>query len=106
KRTRRVRRVAAVVAAFVAAAVAGALLWNRFEPDEPPAYRQLTFRRGDISAARFTPDGGIVYSASWEGMPHELYAARVDAVEARDLGIATRELLAVSRTGDLALMIK
>ncbi|HEV2721032.1 MAG TPA: protein kinase [Thermoanaerobaculia bacterium] len=106
KRTRRYRRWIAVAAIVVAAAAGGALLWSRFEPDDPPAYRQLTFRRGDISAARFTPDGGIVYSAAWEGMPYELYTARVDSVEARDLGVPSRELLDVSRGGDLAILVK
>src|SRR6266513_1868980 len=106
RRTRRFRRAAAIAAVLVAAAAGGALLWSRLQPDDPPAYRQLTFRRGDISAARFTPDGGIAYSATWEGALHELYTARVDAVEARDLGIATRELLGVSRTGEMALLVK
>jgi Tol biopolymer transport system component len=106
RRSRRLRRWLAVGAILIAAAAGGAWLWSRLEPDAPPSYQQLTFRRGDISAARFTPDGGVAYSASWEGAPHELYAARAGAVEARDLGIATRELLGVSRTGDLALLVK
>jgi Tol biopolymer transport system component len=106
KRSRRVRRWLAVGAIVVAAAAGGALLWSHLQGDEPPAYEQLTFRRGDISAARFAPDGGIVYSASWEGAPYKLYAARAGAVEARDLGIPTRELLDVSRSGDLALLVK
>jgi serine/threonine protein kinase/Tol biopolymer transport system component len=106
KRTRRFRRIAAIAAILVAVASGGALLWSRIEPDDPPAYRQLTFRRGDISAARFTPDGGIAYSAAWEGGPHALYSARLDSVEARDLGVATRELLGVSRGGELALLVK
>ena len=106
KRTRRFRRAAVIAAVLVAAAALGALLWSRLRPDEPPSFRQLTFRRGDVSAARFTPDGGIVYSAAWEGMPHELYAARIDSVEARDLGIAARELLGVSRGGAMAILVK
>jgi Tol biopolymer transport system component len=106
KRSRRFRRAAALAAILVAAAAGGALLWSRLRPDDPPGYRQLTFRRGDVSAARFTPDGGIVYSAAWEGGPHELYAARIDAVEARDLGVPTRELLGVSRGGEMALLVK
>jgi eukaryotic-like serine/threonine-protein kinase len=33
----------------------------------PGEYQQITFRTGSIGNARFTPDGSIVYSASWEG---------------------------------------
>ncbi len=106
KRARRMRKAAAIAATIVAAGMAGALLWSRVEPAEPPAFHQLTFRRGDISAARFTPDGTVAYSASWEGMPYELYSSRLDSVEARPLGIASRELLAVSKNGNLALLTK
>jgi len=33
----------------------------------PPAFHQLTFRRGTITSARFAPDGQtIIYSAAWD----------------------------------------
>jgi Tol biopolymer transport system component len=103
---KKLRRVWLFALAAIAFALIGAYVWNRFETDAPPAYRQLTFRRGDVSAARFTPDGGIAYSAAWEGGPYDLFTSRVDSIEARDLGIASRELLAVSSTGALALRVK
>ena len=103
---RRMRRAAKIAIVALIAAAIGVFVWTRFQSDVPPAYHQLTFRRGDVTAARFTPDGGVVYSASWEGAPYALYSSRVDSVEARDLGIASRELLAVSRGGNLALMVK
>ena len=103
---RRMRRAAMFTLGAIAIAAIGVFVWTRFEPSEPPAYRQLTFRRGDVSGARFTPDGNIAYSAAWEGGQHELYSARVDSIEARDLGIASRELLAVSSTGNLALIVR
>ncbi len=64
---RRFKRYALTAAAALVAAAIGAFLWTRLQPHPQPRYRQLTFRRGDISAARFTPDGGIAYSAAWEG---------------------------------------
>jgi len=103
---RRMRRAAMFTLGAIAIAAIGVFVWTRFEPSEPPAYRQLTFRRGDVSGARFTPDGNIAYSAAWEGGQHELYSARVDSIEARNLGIASRELLAVSSTGNLALIVR
>ncbi len=103
---KKLRRVWPFALAAIAFALIGAYVWNRLETDAPPTYRQLTFRRGDVSAARFTPDGGIAYCAAWEGGPHELFTSRVDSIEARDLGIASREILAVSSTGGLALLVK
>jgi len=41
-------------------------------------YKQITFRAGFIGHARFTPDGSIVYSASWDGGESQLYLARAD----------------------------
>ena len=41
------------------------------------SYQRVTFRRGAIWAARFTPDGhSVVYSASWEGKPLEMFWSR------------------------------
>jgi len=49
-------------------------------PAEPPVYRQLTFRRGSIRAARFAPDGQtILYSAAWQGNPVDVFTARPEA---------------------------
>ena len=73
----------------------------------PPAeYKQITFRTGSIGNARFTPDGGVVYSASWEGGDTQLYMARTDDPGARDLGMKDAELLAVSKSGELAVRLQ
>ena len=36
-------------------------------PASIPNYQQITFRSGYLGNARFTPDGSIVYNATWEG---------------------------------------
>ena len=72
----------------------------------PPGYQQITFRTGSIGNARFTPDGSIVYSATWDGGERELYLARTDENGARDLGIKDVELLCISKTGELAIRMK
>jgi serine/threonine protein kinase len=57
-------RVAGVASSALAgAAIAGYFL--RAEPPEPPEYRRITFRRGNVETARFAPDGTtVVYSAA------------------------------------------
>jgi len=105
-KARRVRPFLLGAAALIATAFLGAFVWQNVKPSEPPSFRQLTFRRGDVSGARFAPDGSIVYSASWEGRGYELYAARADSVDSRPLGIGSRHLLAVSRSGNIALLVK
>jgi Tol biopolymer transport system component len=74
---------------------------------ESVRYRRLTFRRGNVLFARFAPDGQtIVYSAAWDDKPAELFLARIDGRESRPLGIPSAALLAVSKTGELAVSLK
>lgn len=71
----------------------------------PPSYKQVTFRTGSIVNARFTPDGSIVYSASWDGGVPEIYIARTDDTGSRELGLKNSTLLAVSKNGELAIRV-
>jgi len=75
-------------------------------PPPPPLYRQLTFRRGSIRAARFASDGQtILYSASWQGNPAEVFTARPEAPESRSMGLSHTQLLSVSSTGEMAVLL-
>jgi Tol biopolymer transport system component len=76
-------------------------------PASEPRYRQLTFRRGAIKAARFAPDGQtILYSAAWQGNPVDVFTGRLDAPESRSLSLGQTQLLAVSSTGEMALLLR
>src|SRR5271168_1027454 len=68
-------------------------------------YQQITFRTGAIGNARFTPDGSIVYSASWDGGDEQLYMSRTDDPGSRELGIKDAELLSTSKSGELAIRL-
>ncbi|MGA2920824.1 MAG: protein kinase [Candidatus Sulfotelmatobacter sp.] len=68
-------------------------------------YKQITFRTGSMGNARFTPDGSIVYSASWDGGEDQLYLSRTDDPGARELGLKDAELLSISKSGELAIRL-
>ncbi len=71
-----------------------------------PSFHRLTFRRGTIPSARFSPDGQtIVYSASLEGRPQELFTTRFDSTDSRPLGLDKAALLGVSSSGELAVSL-
>ncbi len=73
---------------------------------KPLNYHRLTYRRGPIQSARFTSDGQtIVYSASFGGQTRELYQTRPDRVESRALGISGAEVLSISRTGEMLILL-
>jgi Tol biopolymer transport system component len=103
------RRLAATAAGVIAlaAAMLGLGWWlGRGRGAAPPAeYQQITFRTGSIGNARFTPDGSIVYSASWDGGENQLYMARTDDTGSRELGLKNAELLAISKSGELAIRL-
>jgi dipeptidyl aminopeptidase/acylaminoacyl peptidase len=80
--------------------MAGKRMWGS-HPANPPVYTAITFRRGLIRSARFAPDGQtILYSATWQGDPIDVYTARPGSVESRSLGLGRIELMAVSSPGD------
>jgi len=71
-----------------------------------PSYHQLTFRRGNIGGARLAPDGQtIVYGAAWEGGPIQLYTMRPDGPESRRLDLPDADILSISSTGDMAILL-
>ena len=56
-------------------------------PAAPMAgFRQMTFRRGTVYTARFTPGAaGIVYSAQWDGGPRQLFTTLPGTLDTVDL---------------------
>jgi Tol biopolymer transport system component len=99
--------VAIAVAAVIALAMLG-VGWRMGKAGivtAIPEYKQVTFRTGYIGNARFTPDGSVVYSASWDGGDDELYLARTDDPGARDLGLKNAQLLSISKNGELAIRL-
>jgi eukaryotic-like serine/threonine-protein kinase len=72
----------------------------------PPSFRQLTFRRGQILAARFAPDGQtVMYSAAWDGKPMEIFVGRPESPESRPFGLGGAEVLAISKSGEMAVSL-
>jgi eukaryotic-like serine/threonine-protein kinase len=97
--------VATLLVAVAASLFAGKLLFSN-PPLPPPTYRQLTFRRGSIRAARFAPDGQtILYSAAWQGNPTDVFTARPEAPESRSMGLGHTQLMSVSSAAELAVLL-
>jgi eukaryotic-like serine/threonine-protein kinase len=105
---RRTLVVATVIVAVLGAISGWVLVARDFVNGGAPAtprFIPVTFRTGTISAARFAPDGDtVVYSAAWGGESYALFMTRRGSTESRPLGIRETKLLAVSSTGELALL--
>ncbi|HUL74072.1 MAG TPA: protein kinase [Vicinamibacterales bacterium] len=106
--TERPRWLKPVILTLLAAAGGAALFAagrSTGRPPSNPVLEPLTFRRGDISTARFGPDGrAIIYAARWEGGPLELYSAQPGSPESRAIGLQA-DLQAVSKHGEMAVLL-
>ena len=91
-------------AALVLAAGLGALAATRWRASSaPPVFEQLTFRRGSVWSARFAPDGRtVIYGAAWDGQPFRLFRKAPQSAASRALDLPDGNLLAVSRSGQIA----
>jgi hypothetical protein len=70
-------------------------------------FRQLTFEKGTIRDARFTPDGqSIIYGAAWNGQPLKIFMARADSPESAPLSLPNARLLSISKNGELAISLR
>jgi serine/threonine protein kinase/Tol biopolymer transport system component len=101
---RRIWLVPALIA-LVLGLTSGAWLGNRIFRTEPITFQRLTFRNGDLYMARFAPGGSVVYAAKWDEGSPTVFSSQPGNREARDLGLPSGNVLAVSRSGDLALLL-
>jgi serine/threonine protein kinase len=105
------RRTALIYGASAAAMLAtgfagGTWFSGRTPVTGDPSFRRLTFRRGLIRSARLAPDGQtILYGALWDGERCRVHTVRIDSPESRPLDLPDASVLAVSRSGELALSL-
>ncbi len=71
-----------------------------------PGMEPVTFRLGTIHGARFLPDGRVVFSAAFEGLPEEVFIRPSGSPIAQPLGLPSVRLLAASSTGELAVLTR
>jgi eukaryotic-like serine/threonine-protein kinase len=94
-----------VATALLVAAVA-VYLGFRLRPVPSPDFHRLTFERGTVYSARFTPDGHtVVYGASWNGRPLQIFSTIPDSLMARPLELPSAYLLGLSSKDQLALIL-
>jgi Tol biopolymer transport system component len=91
----------------IAAVCATAGYWagGRRDNGAPPSFRQLTFRRGTVTTARFAYDGQtVIYAGRWDGKPRQLFSLRLDTTESTALPLPEADILSVSKSSELAIL--
>jgi eukaryotic-like serine/threonine-protein kinase len=102
------RRIIAIVAALLAIAAAYTIgrHFSASTISRLPQFQRLTFRQGTLRTARFAPDGQtIVYGASFDGNASRIFTTRPTSPESLSLEFPSTNLLAVSRSGELAVSV-
>ncbi len=91
------------LAALVALGL-GFLAGMRARTPNHPIFHQLIFGRGFIETARFTPDGqNVLYGATWNNGPFEIFSTRLEGLESRRLGMPSGNILGIAPNGQMAL---
>src|ERR1700691_988845 len=83
----------------------GVFFGHRSARWQPPDFQRLTVRRGTVYSARFAPDGhSVIYAASGGGAPTEMFSTDPKSSGTRSLGLPDTQLLAVSSSGEMAVL--
>jgi Tol biopolymer transport system component len=83
----------------------GAYLARGYLHAAPVTLQRMTFRRGDVTGAKFGPGDAVVYSAEWDGAPSTLFSTQPGNREARNLGLPAGKILSISHTGEMAILL-
>jgi serine/threonine protein kinase/Tol biopolymer transport system component len=98
--------LAAAAAVALAASLAGWLAARTFGSRSlpTPSFKRLSFQRGTIGNARFTPSGEIVYGLhlSGPGFGTQLLLARADSPQSKPFDFEG-DILSISKSGELAI---
>ncbi len=85
-------------------AAATAFFVGKRGSNAPPRFHALSYERGSIPNARFTPDGrSVIYDAAWDGKPVRVFSTPADSVQPRAFDFEQAHLLAVSPAGEIAV---
>jgi Tol biopolymer transport system component len=103
---RRLFEIAAGAAVLAVALLGAGYLAGRDRGMSAPSFRQLTFRHGAITGARFAVDGQtVVYRATWSGGPPELFLIRPEHRQSGAIGLVNAGIYSVSSRGELAVAL-
>lgn len=97
--------LAGATAIVALVALAGLALRRHSSPVPLPYFQPLSYQRGTVGEARFTPSGhSLVYSAAWQGSPMQLYYQRQNSHNSRPLHL-NGSIAAISSHGELAVLL-
>jgi DNA-binding winged helix-turn-helix (wHTH) protein/Tol biopolymer transport system component len=105
KRRFRFRPSGWVIAVGIVGLVTMAALAITYRRSEP-VFEQLTFRKGLVTNARFTPDGKhVIYSAEWNGAPSRVFFTSTEHQETKALNFDTAKLVGIASRSEFGVSV-
>jgi len=94
--------------AVLGLALGAAIEWRlRPAPATPPTFMRVSYHRGEVIRGRFSPDTKTVfYSAKFAGGAPDTYSIREDYPASTPAGLGGALLLAISRQGQMAVLMQ
>jgi eukaryotic-like serine/threonine-protein kinase len=93
-------------AALVLLALAAGLYIGAISLAHPqPTFQRLTFQRGNVAEARFSPDGTVLVSAQWGAEPTRIFSVRPGSDESRPLDLPSARILSISSRGEMVILV-
>src|SRR5579862_7937767 len=93
-------------AVVVIALTAGAYVGSQALAPPQPTFERLTYRRGNVQSARFSPDGQtVLFSAQWANEPMTMFSMRPGSRESRSLDLPKGQILSISSAGEMAVLL-
>ncbi|MGD0109042.1 MAG: protein kinase, partial [Rhodopila sp.] len=95
-------------AAVLGLALGAAIAWYlRPAPSPPPTFTRVSYHRGEVIRGRFAPDTKtVLYSARFGGAAPDTYSIREDYPASTAAGLGGALLLAISRQGQMAVLMR
>jgi serine/threonine protein kinase len=93
-------------AVVVLALTAGAYVGSQALAPPQPTFERLTYRRGNVQSARFSPDAQtVLFSAQWANEPMTMFSLRPGSRESRSLDLPQGQILSISSLGEMAILL-
>ncbi len=91
----------------VVALSTGMVFGGRLLAPAAPRFRQLSYHRGYVDSARFSPDGQtVIFASTRRDESLRIYSTRLDSIESRPLDLPQgATVVGISRTGEMALLL-
>src|SRR5580693_377029 len=90
----------------VLALAGGAYIGSQILSSPQPTFVRLTYRRGDVRGARFSPDGQtVLFSAQWAADPLTIFSMRPGSRESRPLDLPQARILSISSASEMAILL-